>query len=291
MLLCGGVGASPGNLFEEVLHEPEFAFKDFGKHFLRFLEDESLGPLRAVDLEPDLCARVAPLPSSGACARVVSKVFQADGPPQRVRRVRVTLVSSGKQVQALNAVVYPSEVSELPVLGMDLILIGGARLLVGMDFSPLSRDAEYLKAYCEEPLGSIREKYAAYEGLLTTPSTKFYGEDPEFFSPAMFFSRADPSCLAPGGPLLGAFDEVCSAYAKILAAPPNAAMLAAPAGGALEAWVQGRHASYDAWHEPRDPAVSMFSRLFGKEWTEKFVDKVLFPWAALAKEQSGLTEP
>lgn len=215
--------------------------------------------------------------------RVATRIFKGAGAESLVRRARVTVVDAGSQVQAFNAVVYPSPVLELPVLGVDLIRLPGG-LLVGMDFSPLSREPEYLREYCETTLGPILAKYQQVEGLITKPSTRFYGEEPEFFSPAMFFSRAPMSELAPGGPLISAFQEICDAYSAMLKGHDRAKPAVALSRPGEVRW---QHTRYDAWHKPRDPAVRMFTRFFGQEWTEAFVDEVLFPWANALKRRSG----
>eukprot|EP00443_Scrippsiella_acuminata_P048674 CAMPEP_0115174724 /NCGR_PEP_ID=MMETSP0270-20121206/3987_1 /TAXON_ID=71861 /ORGANISM="Scrippsiella trochoidea, Strain CCMP3099" /LENGTH=517 /DNA_ID=CAMNT_0002587573 /DNA_START=253 /DNA_END=1806 /DNA_ORIENTATION=- len=270
-------------LFDEVLHETDYVFSGLAAQVVQLLQDERFGPLQECEQAPaDLLSLEAQLPT-GASARMATKVFRGTGAQRKVRRARVTLVHAGDQLQALNAVVYPTDKSELPLLGLDIILIGGQRLLVGMDFSPLSRDPKYLQTYCEAPLGAIRDKFSAYDGLLTTPGTKLYGEDPEFFSPAMFFSRADLENLSSDGPLAKAFEEICDEYAELL----SGAHLREPISLRTPGEVRWQHTRYDAWHERRDPAIGIFKRMFGEEVTQHFVDRVLFPWAKTKKRRAG----
>lgn len=177
-------------------------------------------------------------------------------------------------MQAFNAVVYPSDKIEMPVLGIDIILLGG-KLLFGIDFSPMSRDPEYLRTYCEVPLGAIQEKLksSGYDELFTTPSTNIYGEEPEFFSDGMLFSRASLEHMSSEGALVKAFQHACTAYADLLSTAHEPILKRTPAE------VRWQHTRYDAWHKKRDPAIRIFSKMFGEEVTESFVDKLLFPWA------------
>lgn len=271
-------------LFPDVLQDSSYVFSDFAARFVQLLDNERFGPLEECQEAPsDLQSMEAEMPT-GVSAKMATKVYRGVGAQKKVRRARVTLVHAGEQLQALNAAVYPTDKSELPLLGLDIILIGGKRLLVGMDFSPISRDPKYLHEYCEVPLGAIRDKFNnAHEGLLTVPGTKLYGEDPEFFSPAMFFSRASPDNLASDGPLAKAFEEICDAYAELL----SGAHLREPISLHNPGQVRWQHTRYDAWHERRDPAIGIFKKMFGEEVTQRFVDQVLFPWAKTMKRRAG----
>lgn len=272
-------------LFPEVLQQSDYAFSDIAAEFVDLLQAGQFGPLRESVQAPAHLRNIAVEQRNGRSVRLATKIFLGTGgtgTSRRVRRARVTLVDAGERLQAFNAVIYPSERFELPVLGLDFILMGGNRLLFGMDFSPMSRDQHYLDTYCEGALGAIRDKFKAYDGLLTTPGTNFYGEDPEFFSPAMFFSRASLENIMSDGPLVEAFRDATAVYAEML----SGAHLRQPISLHTPGEVRWQHTRYDAWHRRRDPAIGIFKNMFGEEVTERFVDQVLFPWAKTMKRRS-----
>jgi hypothetical protein len=105
-----------------------------------------------------------------------------------IRRLRITRVDAGLEVQALNAVIYPSpSYGALPILGVDIIYLNkGQRMLVGMDWAPVqpgpAYHAEHIAPFLEEFLRSLGN-------ITTSPSGKMYGKLPEFFSESCF-SRA-----------------------------------------------------------------------------------------------------
>jgi len=52
---------------------------------------------------------------------------------------------------------------------------------------------------------------------------------------------------------------------------------------------QERQMAYDIWHAERDPALVLFRKMFGKEWTEDFSQKILFPGSAQADSVKSCT--
>jgi len=274
-------GAREAELFPLILQQPTYVFSNIATQVVEFLQSEQLGPLQESKCTPTDLTSLESESGSSMSGRMATKVFRGVGASRRVRRARVTLVDGGDKIQALNAAVYPSDKLEMPILGLDIILMGGTRLLFGMDFSPMSRDPEYQKTYCEVPLGAIREKFTSYDGLFTTPGTKLYGENPEFFSPAMLFSRADLEHLGSDGPLVKVFQDASIAYAELLSRAP----LGKPITLSTPGEVRWRHTCYDAFHKERDPAIRIFKKMFGEETTERFVDKVLFPWAGTKRRR------
>lgn len=193
-------------------------------------------------------------------ARIGSMMFKND----MFRKVRMTYLDAGENVQVFNALWYPRYEYELPLLGIDLISLGRNRVLTVIDFQPLHPTAEYSLKYIER-LNSIRDKYQDLQGTL---SGKFY-DDTSFFSKNMLFGRfTDESKLKPVvGPAL---EEYLREYVELMSeVEPNHD----PA--AMEV-VRQRQTQYDGYSALKDPAVGLFDAYFGKEWSEDFVHNFLF---------------
>lgn len=193
-------------------------------------------------------------------ARIGSMMFKND----MFRKVRMTYLDAGENVQVFNALWYPRYEYELPLLGIDLISLGRNRVLTVIDFQPLHPTAEYSLKYIER-LNSIRDKYQDLQGTL---SGKFY-DDTSFFSKNMLFGRfTDESKLKPVvGPAL---EEYLREYVELMReVEPNHD----PA--AMEV-VRDRQTQYDGYSALKDPAVGLFDAYFGKDWSEDFVHNFLF---------------
>lgn len=232
-------------------------------------------------LPPHLARRRGDPTGRASKAEIRSRVFLSDSSkPSPVRRLRVVLVSNGPQLQAYNAVLFPNYgLGPVPVLGIDILSFNNhKRLIFGADWAPMMKTKEYTEAYITSYLSGLKERHGS---LVLEPSAKFYGEDPEFFSPEMFFARpSEPEAVLPGGGLWQVFEEYCMRYGDMLQEAATAAD-----GNAEEATVaQERQCAFDAWHSERDPALPIFRRLFGAEWTEEYMAEVLFPGVTAADQ-------
>eukprot|EP00928_Gymnodinium_smaydae_P037732 TRINITY_DN26152_c0_g1_i1.p1 TRINITY_DN26152_c0_g1~~TRINITY_DN26152_c0_g1_i1.p1 ORF type:complete len:354 (+),score=31.83 TRINITY_DN26152_c0_g1_i1:60-1121(+) len=211
-------------------------------------------------------------PKGSTCAEIRTKVYVGKRIGSPIRKLRMTMVCNGSELQALNAVVYPAlELGPLPVLGIDILSFnGGKRMLFGLDWSPMFLNKRYVDDHIAPYLHDIR--HGEHADLASSPSTKFYGEEPEFFSPHMFFARPDgESAVKAGSALWDVFQAYCVQYTKMLR---SASVDPSPTNHIKAA---ERHAAYEKWHSERDPAIFVFRRLFGADWTDAYVRDVLFP--------------
>lgn len=198
------------------------------------------------------------------------------------RRFRSLLVDGGGGLQAFNAVLYPSpHLGLVPILGIDVLSFNNhKRLLFGVDWAPALPSAAYAEARIFPFLKDLRQKY---EAQYTAPSGKFYGPEPEFFSPQMFLSRAEgEEAMLPESQLWNIFREYVDRYVEMLGT-------AKPAGAAEVALARERQIAYDQWHAARDPALPIFRKIFGEQWTEDFIREVLFPGTQV--QSSSQAEP
>ncbi|CAJ1345608.1 unnamed protein product, partial [Effrenium voratum] len=123
-------------------------------------------------------------------AEILTRVWHG----KALRRVRVVQVDGGPKLQAFNAVLYPGyglgrDLGTPPVLGIDVLSFNShKRLLFGVDWAPMRTTEAYAEAFIAPFLGDLCEDYG---DLKIRPGGKVYGEDPEFFSDFMFFSRPE----------------------------------------------------------------------------------------------------
>eukprot|EP00913_Durusdinium_trenchii_P018081 g16990.t1 len=51
---------------------------------------------------------------------------------------------------------------------------------------------------------------------------------------------------------------------------------------------QERQTAYDIWHAERDPALILFQKIFGRQWTEDFSRQILFPGSATTQAAKSI---
>mmetsp|Transcript_32825 Transcript_32825/g.63330 ORF Transcript_32825/g.63330 Transcript_32825/m.63330 type:complete len:324 (-) Transcript_32825:803-1774(-) len=202
-------------------------------------------------------------PGAKSPARVGCMLLKSKG--GEFRRIRVEYLDAGPKAQILNCLFYPSFDREIPLLGIDLLSFAeGTRLLVGVDYFPLSQDPAYLDAYTS----GLREIKKRYPELNQNVSSKIY-DSFEFFSPNMLFGRFS-SASELESRILPAVDQAVSEYIRSnLRTPQNVT-------GEGEDWVRERQSAYNRYNHDNDPAAGVFVAYFGKEWSERFVKEFLF---------------
>ena len=220
---------------------------------------EGLG-LRPAALPAGLAREHRAASSSGSGAVVQSLAFV--GP--RARLARVTALEA-PGVQALNCVVFPEPELEAPVLGLDLVSLGGTRCLAGFDFHPLSCHAAHRKAW----LPRLLELRGEFDTGGVEHSGNFYPKDAEFFSEGMLLLKAGSvSEVLSDLRAAEAFEAYLGLYTEVLRAAP-------PAEEPLD--LEAAQARYCRWQREHDPAGKVFASLFGKEWSRRYED-FLFPF-------------
>lgn len=227
---------------------------------------------KSLDLEPDFKRQTS------KTARVVNWLCSAS----RLRRIRMTYFDGGSAVQAFNSLIYPEFGYDVPLLGIDLLSFGANKILCVIDFTPLTQDPAYLDKYTS-PLAPSRAKIAELCGRMTK---KFYDES-LFFSDQLIFYRSelgakDPVLEVPKGLLFSTYVDYIDTYLRILhAAKPNEDPL-------RMSYVASRQNAYNEYSEERDPAIKIFNKHFGEQWSERFTSEFLFKMAPLEEGEIQL---
>lgn len=212
--------------------------------------------------EVDLPARFAWQESEKHGVSLKTRCFES----RDYRKVRMTAIDGGRQLQVFNSVWYPSAELDAPILGIDFLQFGGKKFLTVVDIQPLDKSAAYLEHYCA-PADAIRQRYP---DLCGERSTRFY-EDDRYFSDQMLYGRMEDEALVG--------DVVQPAFAEYLAYYHGKVKGAQRGDAEQRARVMGLQADYDQWNAERDPAHAMFVKYFGDKWADDYLTDVLFELA------------
>lgn len=175
--------------------------------------------------------------------------------------MRMTYMDAGRGVQVFNSVWYPHFDCDAPILGIDLLMFGGHKILAVVDFQPLSQDPEYKAKYTD----FLRPIKAKYPSLCETMSARYY-EDARWFSDGMLFGRLEKH-EEIASTLMPAFQEYLTAYTDLVCRSRKSG------GASFEKaeYVRERQKDYDLYNMERDPAGKLFESYFGEEWTHEYM--------------------
>jgi 15,16-dihydrobiliverdin:ferredoxin oxidoreductase len=187
----------------------------------------------------------------------------------------MTYYDAGDKTQVFNSLWYPALRYDAPVIGIDLLAfnrrsdtnttgIQGKYLSV-IDFQPIhdeGNDGSSIRAF-SNALGDIRDDYPSLQGKM---SARFYDEK-RHFSSRMLFGRGEKEDFVDAE-LFPAFERSMQAHLKVLRALSSS-------DDNVKRVLSGQ-ASYDSYSSVRDPAMAMFTKMFGENWSRGYVYDFLF---------------
>lgn len=171
-------------------------------------------------------------------------------------------MDGGACVQVFNSVWYPRFDTDAPILGVDLLLFGGHKMLAVVDYQPLSKTPDYAARYLDH-LAPVKAKYPALGEAL---SNRYY-EDTRWFSDHILFGRLQDTAQV-SSTLMPAFQEYLGAYTKMVAASRREG---GHRVGMDAAAVEARHRDYDEYNLIRDPAGKLFEAYFSKPFAREML--------------------
>ncbi|EFJ11210.1 hypothetical protein SELMODRAFT_426447 [Selaginella moellendorffii] len=172
----------PGMKMLEPIEQGTLVYKPY-LDYLCFQLLDSAPDVQALPLDDQLAFK-----SSPRKANVYNWLYSS----RRLRRIRITYFDAGRACQALNALLYPDNSFDLPLLGIDLLSFGANKILCVVDFIPLFQDQGYLEKYIR-PLALLRQPFAA---RCSEMSDRFFDKD-KFASEQMIFFRSDQGSSEP----------------------------------------------------------------------------------------------
>lgn len=166
-------------------------------------------------------------------------------------------------IQVLNLVLFPPSSSLLPVWGADFVSLPGSKHLLLLDAQPMTLEASDHESW--------QQWYTEHEIANAFP---WGGDLPEpvqrYVSPTALWTRftiADTDALDRiQGPLVRAVEEHLQIYLQLVG------------HAKVDRRANVNHqADYIQYRLTNDPARPMLKALYGEEWTETVLSKVLFP--------------
>jgi 15,16-dihydrobiliverdin:ferredoxin oxidoreductase len=227
----------------------------FGKYQMQFIE-ENLTDLKIVSCTND-ATDFSYNENVAKKARIVNLCLSS----AEYRKIRLTYYDAGDNTQVFNAVFYPR--SNLPILGIDLLAFNRKKYLAIVDFQPLHTNESNHDKEFSHLLQPIKESYPNLSGRM---SSKFYDET-QFFSQQMLFSRFEDETIIQNE-LLPAFQQYVSTHLDLVRSVDTNE---SDARNVLD-----RQQAYDTYSAARDPAIGLFTAMFGQEWAMDYVHDFLF---------------
>ena len=185
---------------------------------------------------------------------------------KRINFARAVCINS-PSYSVLNFLIIPNTSYNIPFLGVDFVSLPKSHLLV-LDFQP---SLKVEKQFNSELLEKLKNHKKSCH--LSLPVAEKMSEDvARFFSPGLIWSRLtkekDSDYLIENQ-LYHAFKEYLNLYLKTLFESNEVSK------GLQQDLINGQN-DYLNFRRDKDPARPMLSGLFGKDFTESLINKILF---------------
>ena len=173
---------------------------------------------------------------------------------------------SGGGYSVLNFVIFPETSFNLPIFGVDIVVLPGSSL-ANIDFQPLESTNEYFDCEIYSPYKSKLKKWS-----LSLPSGgEFPANAEQYFSPLVlwtkFPSEKNTALLYLVGEALNAYVE---SYIDLVS---KVRMTSIDEKARHELFLK----DYLNYRTENDPAKRLLTAAFGKEWTESAIKDIMFP--------------
>ena len=207
-------------------------------------------------------------------------MIPSDGFKDLVKYARVALletISMGDEekidvhtsgIQVLNFVVMPSDKTNLPVLGIDLVTLPGGRNLLLLDAQPMILPNPYEEVWTDWNSDNVvGNKAFPWGGDFPEPVQKYVSQN------ALWTRLQSEDGESVGNPIDIIQNELWSVFTSHLDL-----YLDLLQNSKLEQ-VEGANdqTGYLDYRRSTDPAKPMLNSLYGAEWTNRLLDEVLFP--------------
>ena len=184
----------------------------------------------------------------------------------RINFARAVCINS-PSYSVLNFLIIPNTTYNIPFFGLDFVSLPKSHLLV-LDFQPSLKVEKQINGELLEKLAKLKKSCH-----LSLPVAEKMSEDvAKYFSPGLIWSRLpkekDSDNLIKNQ-LYHSFKEYLNLYLKILFESNEVSQ------GLQEELINGQN-DYLNYRRDKDPARPMLSSLFGKDFTESLINKVLF---------------
>ena len=185
---------------------------------------------------------------------------------KKINFARAVCINS-PSYSVLNFLIIPNTTYNIPFLGVDFVTLPKSHLLV-LDFQPSLKVEKQFNSELLEQIANLRKSCH-----LSLPVAEKMSEDvARFFSPGLIWSRLPKekeSDYLIENQLYNSFKEYLNLYLETLFNSNEVSQ------GLQQDLINGQN-DYLKYRRDRDPARPMLSSLFGKDFTESLINKVLF---------------
>lgn len=181
---------------------------------------------------------------------------------RHLRKVRLTYMSAGEAVQILTTMAFPRVNTDLPIFGADVLGFRGKPHLIVIDHQPLYKDDPDYSARYIAPMADLHARFAH----LPARDRSLPAWTEAFFSPYTHYSRPEVEHLPAVREAYRAYwDQYLDVVARVQ-----------PLDDTQQGRIQARQAAYCRNHIENEQAEGMLHRLFGEDYTARFIYEFLF---------------
>ena len=185
----------------------------------------------------------------------------------KIRNARAACVQSGDDISVLNLLISPDYKYDLPFFGVDFVTLKNGHL-IAIDLQPVLKNDFVHTQHVWDQLIPIHSKWQS----LIPVGGAIPEEAKPYFSPGFLWSRIPLN--AEGNQIIDktiyhAFNNYLMLYIDLL---DKAEKVSDTRSKNL---LDGQK-SYMDYRANKDPARGLLTSLFGKEWTEEYINGVLF---------------
>lgn len=202
-------------------------------------------------------------PSNPSKANTYTWAFKSS----KVRQARAACVHAGKSASVLNLVVSPSCKFDLPFFGADFVTLANGHL-IALDFQPaIKSDPQHTNKVWD----MLMPLHKHWQSLLP-PGGPIPEEAKSYFSPCFLWTRLP---LGEEGEdfinnvITKAYDDYLSLYIDLL-------LQSKEISNERSLVILEGQKKYMKYRSDKDPARGMLGRIFGSNWTESYINDVLF---------------
>ena len=185
---------------------------------------------------------------------------------KRINFARAVCINS-PSYSVLNFLIIPNTAYNMPFLGVDFVSLPSSHLLV-LDFQPSLKIENQFNSALLEKLITLKQSCHSF-----LPDAEKMSEDvTRFFSPGLIWSRLPKQKYSDyliENQLYHSFKEYLNLYLQTLFESEEV-------GQGLQQELINGQTYYLNYRRDKDPARPMLSCLFGKDFTESLINKVLF---------------
>ena len=186
---------------------------------------------------------------------------------EKIRQARCACLQAGEITSVMNLVITPFNNYDLPFFGADFVTLPNGHL-IALDLQPALKDDKNHTLYVWEKLKPIHSKWQS-----KLPSGgDIPSEARRYFSPAFLWSRIPLG--EEGDKLISqiikpAFNEYLNCFLDLLI---DAKMISKERSLKM---LNGQK-EYMRYRAEKDPARAMLRGFFGEQWTESYINNILF---------------